>query len=490
MAAFSEMRTQCLRINSQIIREHISHLTTEDSDSLPSDFQTRSYYYRKGDFLWITRHGVDERADTVLKWIGEINADGFSLRQFRVDKIRADLVAIRNLKVDTAYQDINYVLARLEYNLTKAYLRYVTGQRFGYVNPNKVLNRLDIRDSNETGTHYRQLFDIKMDHPDKHFYHAALDKVRHDSVTEMMTAVQPKNPIYWELKERLPKAHTKGARYKILCNMERARWRTPLSTFDQKKYVLVNIPSFHLQAVDGVDTLVMRIGCGTFQTKTPLLTSSIKRMDINPQWIVPRSIIEKDIIRHAGDLQYFKQRRFFLRNRKNGQKVFPSWEALADKDNMVIQEGGEGNSLGRIIFRFNNPFAVYLHHTSSPGVFSREDRGVSHGCIRVEKPFELAAFLLGNKKHRTLEKIRYSMNADVSSLGKPADELSVEQRAVIDTLRKDMLIGSVKIEPEVPIFLTYFTLYPKGNGDFYEYADVYGYDRAIMEQLKQIADDD
>lgn len=56
---------------------------------------------------------------------------------------------------------------------------------------------------------------------------------------------------------------------------------------------MVNIPSFHLMAVDDKDTLTMRIGCGTTETKTPLLTSAIKRMDVNPVWIVPRSIIEK-----------------------------------------------------------------------------------------------------------------------------------------------------------------------------------------------------
>lgn len=62
---------------------------------------------------------------------------------------------------------------------------------------------------------------------------------------------------------------------------------------EAQKYIMVNIPSFHLMAVDDKDTLTMRIGCGTTETKTPLLTSTIKRMDVNPVWIVPRSIIEK-----------------------------------------------------------------------------------------------------------------------------------------------------------------------------------------------------
>lgn len=72
---------------------------------------------------------------------------------------------------------------------------------------------------------------------------------------------------------------------------------------------MVNIPSFHLMAVDEKDTLTMRIGCGTTETKTPLLTSSIKRMDVNPVWIVPRSIIEKDMI-HYFSRSYCKRRGF------------------------------------------------------------------------------------------------------------------------------------------------------------------------------------
>lgn len=71
---------------------------------------------------------------------------------------------------------------------------------------------------------------------------------------------------------------------------------------------------------------------------------------------------------------------------------------LLSGDYVVMQEGGEGNSLGRIIFRFDNNFSVFLHSTSNPNrTFSRSDREVSHGCVRVERPFDLAVFLLEKK---------------------------------------------------------------------------------------------
>ena len=135
----------------------------------------------------------------------------------------------------------------------------------------------------------------------------------------------------------------------------------------------------------------------------------------------------------------------------------------------VVQRGGKGNSLGRIIFRFDNNFSVYLHDTSSKGVFSRTDRGVSHGCVRVEEPYELAKFMLEDKDERILDKIRYSMTAD----------------SLAD---KSMVIGSIKVEPLIPLYITYFTLYPMAHGDgsrIEEYADVYGYDRVIYSFINE-----
>ena len=90
------------------------------------------------------------------------------------------------------------------------------------------------------------------------------------------------------------------------------------------KYVLVNIPSFRLRAVDGNKSLGMRIGCGSSETKTPLLTSAIMRMDINPQWIVPRSIIKNNIIKRIGNRSYFESHQFFQRRRLSISMLFPN----------------------------------------------------------------------------------------------------------------------------------------------------------------------
>jgi murein L,D-transpeptidase YcbB/YkuD len=154
---------------------------------------------------------------------------------------------------------------------------------------------------------------------------------------------------------------------------------------------------------------------------------------------------------------------------------------LESGEYLVIQEGGEGNALGRIIFRFDNALSIYLHDTSSRDVFALEDRGVSHGCVRVERPYDLALFVMGERGSKVAERIGYSIRADVSALGKPRDQLTDQQLEVLDTLRRDMLIGSVKVEPTVPVYILYYTLYPDKDGSIEEFRDVYGYDKVIAQ---------
>lgn len=461
-------------INSHDIRRCIDSLLGADKDSMTADFRTRSYYLQKGPFLWIDRAGVDDRADTLLGRLREVEQMGFSTKQFCVDKIERDLKNIRSLQVDsTRSGEINAVLARLEYHLTKAYLRYATGQRFGFANPNYLLNRLDTLEPSRYDTiarpvRYRGLFDIHMQHPDRRFFMEAFRKVQNDSVAQFLTDVQPKSPFYKLLQNKLSeKGLSIHMRAKLLCNMDRCRWRLYDYPQAHNKYVLVNLPSQRLMAIDGNDTLSMRIGCGSYNTKTPLLTSRIKRMDVNPKWTIPRSIIDRDIIHHAGNRHYFESRRFYVVDRTTGKEVnlgAVTYTMLRSKEYAVVQRGGKGNSLGRIIFRFDNNFSVFLHDTSSRSVFQRGDRSVSHGCVRVEKPFDLAVFLMHDKKTQVIDKLRYSMTAD-------------------SLANRQLTIRSINVTPQIPIFITYFTLYPMAGGKIREYSDIYGYDRVIYRSL-------
>lgn len=485
---YESLDTSLYALNSHRIRENIAQLVKADADSMQADFKAKSHYIVNGTFLWIDRHGLKSQVDTLVSYLQEVKEMGFSPKKFRVSQIEKDLRRARELDFDTAQNNINRVMARLEYNLTKAYLRYVTGQRFGYMNPAYVFNRLDAMDGDSIHVRYRGLFAIPMEKPGKHFYSEALSKIANDSVPLYLGEIQPKSKLYYKLKDMLKDAATEEARAKILCNMERCRWRQLNYPQMHSKYVLVNIPSFHLVAVDGDSVLEMRVGCGTFATKTPLLTSEIMRMDVNPQWVIPHSIIKNTILNQVGNRSYWARHHYFVREKNTG-RIIPydniTREMLASGKYYVIQQGGKGNSLGRIIFRFKNSFSVFLHDTSQPGVFNREDRGVSHGCVRVEKPFELACFMLEEKNEKLIEKIRYSMTAPLGGEDTtiPREERERNQEGV-EKLDRAMMIGSVNVKPKVPLFITYYTLFPNKDGIIQNYADVYGYDREIFKVLK------
>lgn len=479
----SQLAEQSYRLDNSKIRKQLDLLARADRDSLVADSRTRRYYRDGGNLLWIDRFGVDKRADSLLAYLNTVEEMGFSKRVFVVGQIERDLQRIRTLDVDTGIRDVNRVMARLEYNLTKAFLRYTAGQHFGFTNPTQIFNNLDIREQDSVRTTYRGLFDIPIKRPPKDFYSTALRKVYNDSVSIFLRESQPQNALYARLiKHFKGKNLSETDRVRLLCNIERSRWRQNDYPQNHHKYVLVNVPSYHLDAVEGDSVLTMRMACGTLDTKTPLLNSHIMRMDVNPQWIIPRSIIKKEVIGHAGNPDYFERHRYFILKRSSGKRVDPasvSAGMLLNPDYFVIQEGGEGNSLGRVVFRFNNNFSIFIHDTSSKWAFDRGSRSVSHGCIRVQKPFELAVFLLDKKDKTLIDKINYSMQADLS---KPKE--GEEKRTRVDYRR---LVNSVKVNPNVPLFITYYTLYPDVTGKMQTYADVYGYDKVLYQYLRDFA---
>ncbi|MBQ6064967.1 MAG: L,D-transpeptidase family protein [Prevotella sp.] len=495
-----ELRESSYALNSQTIRSYLRRLSRADADSMIPDYRLREYYANERPFLWIDRNGLDNRADTLLRYLDGVEKMGFSQRKFAVPQIKEDLGRIRKLHLESKGDtlDINLLMARLEYNMTKAYLRYAVGQRYGFSNPTFLLNRIDEKQPSQQTvydtTRYQKLFDIAIEHPTSAFYGKALRKITTDSVGEFLHDIQPTDSLYHRLLARVSNDSIgMEERGKLVCNLERCRWR--MRDFQEwpDKYVLVNIPAFQLYAHDGDSLLPMRVVCGKFNTKTPLLASKIKRMDINPKWFIPKSIVENEVARHAGNRRWFESHRYFIRHRKTGKRIEPervSWGMLKSGDYLVAQEGGPGNSLGRIIFRFDNPFSVFLHDTSSPGVFGRDNRGASHGCVRVQKPFDLAVYMLSKKDETTIDKLRYSMTADVSKKGNQyeTDPETGEKVVVEDTLNRQRLIGSVDVSPEVPLLITYFTVFPDEKGVLRTYKDVYGYDRVIAHHLRNYRD--
>ncbi|QYK11088.1 L,D-transpeptidase family protein [Shewanella mangrovisoli] len=161
-------------------------------------------------------------------------------------------------------------------------------------------------------------------------------------------------------------------------------------------YLMINIPAFELQFVEaGKVTLNSKVIVGKASRPTPLLSSHISSVVLNPQWRVPRTIVRRDILPHIRQDGHYLQDRGFDVYDYDGARVEHSpqeWQELASSHfpYRLVQRPGAKNALGRYKFHFDNSFSVYLHGTSEPSLFKKTDRALSSGCIRVEKVEELA----------------------------------------------------------------------------------------------------
>ncbi|MCE3294779.1 MAG: hypothetical protein K0R65_493 [Crocinitomicaceae bacterium] len=185
--------------------------------------------------------------------------------------------------------------------------------------------------------------------------------------------------------------------------LERLRWRSP----ESKRYIEVNIPEYTLRFFAD-DTLksVNRLIVGKFDTQTPEFEAQLRTIITYPYWSVPFSITSKEILPDAK-----RNPNYFARNHmkiyKNGEEIDPlsvNWDGIRKNTfpYKVIQQPGSHNSLGIIKFDFNNKYGVYFHDTPQKSLFNTVVRSYSHGCMRCEKPIDLAKLILTKDENKTI----------------------------------------------------------------------------------------
>jgi hypothetical protein len=431
--------------------------------------------------VWFDRMGVSEDADSVLAYLRhELPRNGLDTAAFFVPDIAADLAIVRQLAFDSVGVSINEVLPRLDNHLSRAYVRYVTGQRYGFMKP-RVFNRMDPKVGNPDI--FARVFDYDPALPDTT---VAAKKVAESDRLSYLVVSAPDTYIYKALLREMDKTTDANKRQQLAVNMERCRWQIEHPK-DGKRQILVNIPAQQLWAISSDSVLNMRICCGAVPTKTPLLHSAISYMQVNPEWVIPHNIVKTEVVHHAGDSAYFARNRYAIIDKESGDTLnvadVGSASLLSGKLR-VSQRGGVGNSLGRIVFRFPNDFSIYLHDTNNRGAFERERRTLSHGCVRVQKPFELACFLLPDVDEWTRESIRISMDIPpVTDRGRDW----VRKHA--DAQRPFRLISYHGVSPHVPIYILYYTTFPNPQTGAIDYwPDLYGFDKVISKELKWISE--
>lgn len=290
----------------------------------------------------------------------------------------------------------------------------------------------------------------------------------------------------------------------IRLNLERFRWN---AYSDTGKYVLVNIPDFMLYIFDnGKKVFNTKVCTGSkrsvhFQERikfykktkrwrdkpddweTPTMYGEISYIVLNPTWNVPPSIMREEIAyKLKKDSTYLRDKNFKVY--KDGVEIDPMEVQLNDLHSekipyRIIQDPGAGNALGKLKFMFNNPFGIYLHDTPNRPPFNLSNRAVSHGCVRVEKPLQLAEFLLRNHPKWNIDYLKIE-------IGQKVDDKAVvsEYYKKRSSLRKNASLGEttdVTLAQKTSLYIDYYTAWINDNGVLQLRADVYDRDKVLLE---------
>ncbi|MDZ5456781.1 L,D-transpeptidase family protein [Azohydromonas lata] len=245
----------------------------------------------------------------------------------------------------------------------------------------------------------------------------------------------------------------------IALTLERLRW-TPL--LRASRMVVVNLPEFVLRAYEvragRIELrLEMKVIIGkALDTRTPLLDQDMRAIEFSPYWNVPPSIARGELVpRLRRDPAYWAREGFeFVAADGSVESTLTTarLNAVLAGALRIRQRPGPRNALGDIKFVFPNAENIYLHHTPATALFARERRDFSHGCIRVEQPAELAAFVLEGQPGWDAARIREAMARGESS--------------------------TLRLQRPLPVLIAYGTALVKG-GQAYFFEDLYGHDRVL-----------
>jgi murein L,D-transpeptidase YcbB/YkuD len=256
--------------------------------------------------------------------------------------------------------------------------------------------------------------------------------VERGKVRRYLDSLLPVDARYKALKVALADAPDGAARDRIRANMERWRWMPRDLGSD---YLYVNVPSYRLQRIEGGTVLsTYTVVVGAKDTPTPWIAGDAPSVVVNPSWYVPASIIKSANLRPGKAGYIFKAS-------ANGYSV--------------RQLPGPKNALGRLKINLTNDQAIYLHDTPAKAGFARDERALSHGCIRVKNIDQLAAELMAD-------------GGDGAQLD--------EALAQSDT-------RTLELPKRTNVYLVYFTLDQDENGELVSYGDPYGRDAQVIARL-------
>ncbi len=241
--------------------------------------------------------------------------------------------------------------------------------------------------------------------------------------------------------------------------MERLRWH-PRALGD--RHVFINQPAYQARYIEGDDEkLKMRVIVGKRSNQTSFFHDEIERVEYNPYWGVPRSIIVNEMLPHLrADPSYLDAKGYEITDRR-GRRVSSinvDWMSVGTTEigYDVRQPPGPANALGELKIMFPNKHAIYMHDTPARQLFGQSRRAFSHGCIRLQHPRKMAAAVLGTT---------------VGHIGAMIEEGH----------------SSEHLKEKVPVYVAYFTAWPNRDGEIEYFADMYDRDAHLRKAMGIVA---
>ncbi|BAP32416.1 uncharacterized protein CHSO_3379 [Chryseobacterium sp. StRB126] len=406
----------------------------------------RFYARNNSECAWINAQKSDQ-SEIAMLLLEYSDQFGLSLSDYHWDAI--SLQKLRNLRDTPAEKNPNEK-AVFDILMTDALISFINNLHFGKYNPLYDSSYIDTNDVNG----FRSEDILTNARQQKDFLKTILE-------------VQPKIKAYTDFQNYLSALYAENdciasqtEMEKIMINMERLRW---IDTKDTT-YILVNIPSYTLKLYHQDTVFDFKVIIGKPTTRTPVLRSSINYFTTAPDWKVPQSIFVKEMLpKILKSPQYLESHHYSIYDKSGHQVEISSSKLKEIRQNpyrySVRQSSGCDNALGAVVFRFENSYGIYLHDTSQKQLFNKEERALSHGCIRVENAEKLASLMLKN---------------DGS-----ANKIPILENAMAEYKRKDFVL-----KQPVPIIITYLTcLIIDGKPVLYK--DIYHLDDSLENMFNQ-----
>lgn len=244
----------------------------------------------------------------------------------------------------------------------------------------------------------------------------------------------------------------------IQVNLERWRWMPKALA---PVHIAVNLPAAHLEFVkDGQIAMAMRVVIGDIKHQTPTMMTSMTGVVLNPTWTVPPSIATKEILpKLRKDPGYLVSNNMHILESDDStqnQGIGVDWSQMNKFPWRIRQRAGRDNALGQVKFNLSNSDDIYLHDTPRRQYFGRIFRALSHGCVRLERPVDLAQAVL-----------------------------SAEWAPRIPALIGEATTRTIKLEQAITVYLMYMTSWADDDGIVHFRDDLYGHDSRLRAALKR-----